>query len=118
MVIISLMILIIAIALTPSQATTVLSNVVANSSPLEQESGQSNLHNTKIGEQTGGLSPLLITRLTSIIFLFSGALAYNAFYIQSIGSGLSLYSGLFQVTALSQSFDLFVFILASLILLP
>ncbi len=66
----------------------------------------------------GGLSPILITRLTSIIFLYSGALAYNALYIQSIGSGISLYSGLFQVTVLSQSFDIFLFLLASLILIP
>lgn len=85
MVIMSLMILIIAIALTPFK---------------------------------GGLSPILFTRLTSIVFLFSGALAYNALYIQSIGSGLSIYSGLFQVTVLSQSFDILVFILASLILIP
>lgn len=66
----------------------------------------------------GGLSPILITRLTSIIFIYSGALAYNALYIQSIGSGISLYSGLFQVTVLSQSFDIFLFLLASLILIP
>jgi len=66
----------------------------------------------------GGISPLLISRLASISFLFSGALAYNALYIQSIGSGLSIYSGLFQVTVLSQSFDLFIFVLAALILTP
>jgi hypothetical protein len=65
-----------------------------------------------------GISPILFTRLTSIIFLFSGALSYNALYIQSIGSGLSIYSGLYQVTVLSQSFDLVIFILASLILIP
>jgi NADH-ubiquinone oxidoreductase chain 2 len=64
------------------------------------------------------LSPILISRLTSIIFLYSGALAFNALYIQSIGSGLGLYSGNFQVTLLSQSFDLFLFIIASLILIP
>jgi NADH-ubiquinone oxidoreductase chain 2 len=85
MVIMSLMILIIAIALTPLK---------------------------------GGISPILFTRLTSIVFLFSGALTYNALYIQSIGSGLSIYSGLFQVTVLSQSFDILIFILASLILIP
>jgi NADH-ubiquinone oxidoreductase chain 2 len=66
----------------------------------------------------GGISPILFTRLTSIVFLFSGALTYNALYIQSIGSGLSIYSGLFQVTVLSQSFDILIFILASLILIP
>lgn len=107
MVITSLMILIIAIALTPS-------NVAAT--PL---SASSSLGRTSTASyQESGISPILFTRLTSIVFLISGALAYNALYIQSIGSGLSLYSGLFQVTVLSQSFDLFIFILASLILIP
>src|ERR1700749_4532306 len=99
MVIKSLNILIIAIALTPSK-------------PLfHSGNGQSIT-------QGDGLSPIIIARLTSIVFLFAGALSYNALYIQSIGSGLSLYSGLFQVSVLSQSFDVFIFLLASLILIP
>jgi NADH-ubiquinone oxidoreductase chain 2 len=97
----SLMILIIAIALTPS-TSSINTNSVESSFALKGD----------------GLSPILITRLASIVFLFSGALAYNALYIQSIGSGLSLYSGLFQVSVLSQSFDFFIFILAALILIP
>jgi NADH-ubiquinone oxidoreductase chain 2 len=100
----SLMILIIAIALTPS-TSSINTNSVESSSALSHRGGD-------------GLSPILITRLASIVFLFSGALAYNALYIQSIGSGLSLYSGLFQVSVLSQSFDFFIFILAALILIP
>lgn len=104
MVIMSLMILIIAIALTPS-TSSINTNSVESSSALSHRGGD-------------GLSPILITRLASIVFLFSGALAYNALYIQSIGSGLSLYSGLFQVSVLSQSFDFFIFILAALILIP
>jgi NADH-ubiquinone oxidoreductase chain 2 len=100
MVIMSLMILIIAIALIPSINSTSI-----NKNNLELSSSD-------------GLSPILITRLASIVFLFSGALSYNALYIQSIGSGLSLYSGLFQVSVLSQSFDVFIFIIAALILLP
>lgn len=143
MVIISLMILIIAIALTPSHTANHTISIASASAPSSTLSyypsaasilkiGAGKAEDTAMGVtgaddnsgsgeknlKTGGLSPLLITRLTSIIFLFSGALSYNAFYIQSIGSGLSLYSGLFQVTALSQSFDLFVFLLASVILLP
>lgn len=114
MVIISLMILIMAIALAPQ------SN---NNLDLEQGNNTSEVLSSQAGlgqitSARGGISPLLISRLTSISFLFSGALAYNALYIQSIGSGLSIYSGLFQVTALSQSFDLFIFVLAALILIP
>jgi NADH-ubiquinone oxidoreductase chain 2 len=100
MVVISLMILIIAIALT--------SNGISN-----------NTINNSINEkQVEGISPILFIRLTSIVFIFSGALSYNALYIQSIGSGISIYSGLYHVTVLSQSFDLIIYILASLILIP
>lgn len=129
MVIISLMILIMAIALAPqsnssldlgqgknsnsiiSGAGNVLSGVASNATESLSSLGQA-------VSARGGISPLLISRLASISFLFSGALAYNALYIQSIGSGLSIYSGLFQITVLSQSFDLFIFVLAALILIP
>jgi NADH-ubiquinone oxidoreductase chain 2 len=98
MVVISLMILIIAIALTSNS----ISNTNKTSSEIHVE----------------GISPILFIRLTSIVFIFSGALSYNALYIQSIGSGISIYSGLYHVTVLSQSFDLIIYILASLILIP
>jgi len=63
------------------------------------------------------ISPLLFTRISSIIFIYAGALSLNALYIQSIGSGIGIYSGLFQVTTVSQLIDTFIFIIASLILI-
>lgn len=63
------------------------------------------------------ISSLLITRITAIIFIFSGALSLNALYIQSIGSGIGIYSGLFHVTIISQVLDGFLFILGALILI-
>lgn len=117
MVIISLMILIMAIALAP-QSNNNLDLEQGNNTGFATEVLSSQAGLGQITSARGGISPLLISRLTSISFLFSGALAYNALYIQSIGSGLSIYSGLFQVTALSQSFDLFIFVLAALILIP
>jgi NADH-ubiquinone oxidoreductase chain 2 len=62
------------------------------------------------------ISSLFITRISAIIFIFSGALALNALYIQSIGSGIGIYSGLFHVTIISQLLDGFLLILAGLIL--
>lgn len=125
MVIISLMILIMAIALAPQSNTNLDLEQGKNEILSGANNGLSdysvNTSSAGLGQVTsarGGISPLLISRLTSISFLFSGALAYNALYIQSIGSGLSIYSGLFQVTVLSQSFDLFIFMLAALILIP
>lgn len=64
------------------------------------------------------LSPVLLTRITSIILFYSGALAFNAFYIQSIGSGVGVYSGLFHVTTISQQLDIFLLIIGGLILIP
>ena len=64
------------------------------------------------------LSSVLLTRITSIILFYSGALAFNAFYIQSIGSGIGVYSGLFHVTTISQQLDILIFIIGGLILIP
>src|SRR6266404_3828868 len=60
--------------------------------------------------------PNLYLRISSLLLLYTGALAFNAFYIQSIGSGIGIYNGLFQITLFLslelQSFG--VYILASL----
>lgn len=63
------------------------------------------------------ISPILFTRISSIVFIYAGALSLNALYIQSIGSGIGIYSGLFQVTTVSQLIDTFIFIIGSLILI-
>jgi NADH-ubiquinone oxidoreductase chain 2 len=62
------------------------------------------------------LSPNLFIRLSAIIFIFAGGIACNTFYIHSIESGLGIYSGLFQVTAISQLIDVLIYFTASLIL--
>ena len=64
------------------------------------------------------ISPLLFTRLTSIIFLVFAALSLNALFAQCIGSGLAIYSGLFQVTYLVQSVKTFIYNVGALILTP
>ena len=60
---------------------------------------------------------ILYVRISSIIFIYAGALALNAFYIQSIGSGIGVYSGLFQVTTISQLLDVVILFIGSLILI-
>src|SRR5436305_2647466 len=64
------------------------------------------------------ISPLLFTRITSIILIYSGVLSFNSLYAQSIGSGIGIYSGLFQVTFLSQSVETFIYLMGALILVP
>jgi NADH-ubiquinone oxidoreductase chain 2 len=58
----------------------------------------------------------IYNRISAIILLYAGALAFNALYIQSIGSGIGIYSGLFQVTLITQFMDTFLLIIGSLIL--
>lgn len=62
------------------------------------------------------ISPILLTRVTSIILLYAARLSFNGLYIQSIGSGVGIYSGLFEISALSEYFDRFIFITGSIIL--
>ena len=64
------------------------------------------------------ISPILFTRLTSIILIYSAALSMNSLYVQCIGSGIGIYSGLFQVTFLSQSIETFIYVVGALILIP
>ena len=63
------------------------------------------------------ISSILYIRISSIIFIYAGALAFNALYIQSIGSGIGVYSGLFQVTNTSQLLDVFILLIGSFILI-
>lgn len=63
------------------------------------------------------LSSLMVTRLSAIIFIYAGALSFNGLYIQSIGSGIGIYSGLFHVTVISQFLDCILFIFGAFILM-
>src|SRR6267154_1719999 len=58
---------------------------------------------------------LLFIRIFAIIFICSAVLSFNALYIQSIGSGIGIYSELLYVTIISQILDIILFILAALI---
>jgi len=64
------------------------------------------------------LTPVLLTRVTSLVLLYTAALSFNALDLQGIGEGVSIYSGLFQVTSVSQSVDTFIFVIGAMILLP
>ena len=63
------------------------------------------------------INSILYIRITSIIFIYSGELSLSAFYIQSIGSGIGLYNGLFHVTTISQLLDIIIFTIDFLILI-
>nr|YP_009517143.1 NADH dehydrogenase subunit 2 [Asterophora parasitica]AYE93055.1 NADH dehydrogenase subunit 2 [Asterophora parasitica] len=63
------------------------------------------------------LSSVYFTRISAIVFVYAGVLSFNTLYIQSIGSGIGIYSGLFQVTVISQFIEVFLLLIGSLILI-
>ena len=63
------------------------------------------------------ISNIHFTRITSIVFLFAGALSLNILNLEALGSGIGLYSGLFQVTTISQVIEIFLFIIGGGILI-
>jgi NADH-ubiquinone oxidoreductase chain 2 len=63
------------------------------------------------------LSSVYFTRISAIVFIYAGVLSFNTLYIQSIGSGIGIYSGLFQVTVISQFIEVFLLFIGSIILI-
>jgi len=63
------------------------------------------------------ISSNLYLRISSLLLLYTGALVFNAFYIQSIGSGIGIYSGLFQITLFTQLFEIVIILTGSVILI-
>lgn len=55
-------------------------------------------------------------RITSIVLLYAGVLTFNTIFIQSIGSGIGIYNGLYHVTLVSQYLEVILLIVGSLIL--
>ena len=64
------------------------------------------------------LSPLILTRICSIIILYAGALSFNVFDTYSIGSAVGIFNGFYEVSSLTLSFDIFILFIGSLIVLP
>src|SRR6478735_6354004 len=60
---------------------------------------------------------IYFNRITIILLLFSALLSYNSLYMNNIGSGVGVFGGLFQVTTITQSIDVFIYLLGALVLL-
>jgi hypothetical protein len=63
-------------------------------------------------------SPKILSRLTAIFLIYSAIISFNALYYDSLISGVGIYSGLFQITNISQSIEVFIYIIGAFILLP
>ena len=60
---------------------------------------------------------IYFNRITIILLLFSALLSYNSLYIDNISSGVGVFGGLFQVTTITQSIDVLIYLVAALVLL-
>lgn len=63
------------------------------------------------------ITPSLFNRITSVILIYSALLAFNGNYIESLASGVGIYSGLFHVTSLSLGAESFLLFVGALIIL-
>ena len=63
------------------------------------------------------LSTIHFTRISSLVFFFSAIISIQIININSIGSGIGLYSGLFHITQINLIFEIFILIIGGFILI-
>ena len=59
---------------------------------------------------------ILFSRIVMIGLILSTVLAFNNLFVLSLDKGIGLYGGLFHVTATTQSFNIFIFLVTTIIL--
>ena len=59
---------------------------------------------------------ILFNRVAILILLYSGILGYDSLYIGSLDTGIGVFSGLFNSTAITHSFDIFIYAVGAVIL--
>ena len=63
------------------------------------------------------INSVIFRRISSIALIYAGVLVFNTLYIQSIGYGIGLFSGLFQISILTGISSIFLLLISSIILL-
>lgn len=63
------------------------------------------------------ITPSLFNRITSVVLIYSALLAFNGLHIESLASGVGIYSGLFHVTTVSVAMEGFLLFTGALLLL-
>ena len=59
---------------------------------------------------------ILYSRVVMSSLALTSALAFNNLHIRALGQGIGLYGGLFNISVFSQTFNIFIFLITSLIL--
>ena len=60
---------------------------------------------------------ILFNRVAIFILLYSGIIGHGSLYVTCLDTGIGIYNGLFHSTAITHSVDLFIYIIAPIILL-
>src|SRR6266568_1429584 len=63
------------------------------------------------------ISSVHFYRSTSIVFIITGFITLNSLYLETIGTGIGIYSGLFHVTQITQFIETFFYLIVGLVLI-
>src|SRR3954471_19682007 len=70
-----------------------------------------------IGLLSSKISTINLNRVAIIVLLLSGVLAFHEMWVGQLGSGVGIFNGIFQVTAVKLGIDQFIYIVSALVLL-
>lgn len=59
---------------------------------------------------------VLFSRVALLVLLYCSSLAWNSLYLISLDRGIGLFGGLFHATSITQTFQIFIFIISLTIL--
>jgi len=59
---------------------------------------------------------ILFSRIVMVSLILTSFLAFNNLFVISLDKGIGIYGGLFHVTAFTQSFNIFIFLISAIIL--
>jgi len=63
------------------------------------------------------ISSVHFFRSTSLVFIITGFITLNSLYLETIGTGIGIYSGLFHVTQITQFIETFFYLIVGLVLI-
>ena len=63
------------------------------------------------------ISSVHFFRSTSLVFIITGFITINSLYLETIGTGIGIYSGLFHVTQITQFIETFFYLIVGLVLI-
>lgn len=59
---------------------------------------------------------ILFSRIVMVSLILTAFISFNNLFVMSLDKGIGIYGGLFHVTAFTQSFNIFIFVISAIIL--